>query len=78
MSSTNKNPKYFPNPEKFDPTSYEDGSAQAPYTYVPFRGGPRMCPEKSMLARLAILTFVHNVVRKFKWEIMFHNEEMIV
>lgn len=76
MSSTNKNPEYFPNPEKFDPTRYEEGSAQVPFTYVPFGGGPRLCPGKEY-ARLAILTFLHNVVMKFKWEIMLLNEKMI-
>ncbi|PRQ30627.1 putative cytochrome P450 [Rosa chinensis] len=76
VSSTNKNPEYFPNPEKFDPTRYEEGSAQVPFTYVPFGGGPRLCPGKEY-ARLAILTFLHNVVMKFKWEIMLLNEKMI-
>ncbi|KAF8390924.1 hypothetical protein HHK36_023224 [Tetracentron sinense] len=75
VSTTNKNPEYFPDPEKFDPLRYE-GNGPTPFTYVPFGGGPRMCPGKEY-ARLAILTFLHNVVKKFKWKVVFPNEKII-
>ncbi|KAK1371851.1 Beta-amyrin 28-oxidase [Heracleum sosnowskyi] len=76
--TTHKNPKYFQNPETFDPSRFE-GNGPAPYTFVPFGGGSRMCPGKEY-ARLEILVFLHNIVTKFKLEkskpqekIVFHS-----
>ncbi|CAL5412659.1 unnamed protein product [Camellia sinensis] len=69
VNTTNKNSKYFRDPEKFDPSRYKDGEAPAPYTYVPFGGGRRLCPRKEY-AWLVVLTFIHNVVKKYKWEVL--------
>ncbi|XP_030471307.1 beta-amyrin 28-monooxygenase-like [Syzygium oleosum] len=76
VSTTNKNPVYFPEPEKFDPSRYDDGNSFPAFTFVPFGGGPRMCPGKEY-ARLAILAFVHNVVRRFKWELVNPTEKIV-
>ncbi|KAL6985045.1 hypothetical protein U1Q18_018423 [Sarracenia purpurea var. burkii] len=75
-NSTHKNPDYFKEPEKFDPSRFE-GNGPAPYTHVPFGGGPRMCPGKEY-ARLEILVFMYNVVRRFKWEKLLPNENIVV
>lgn len=75
-NSTHKSSDYFPEPEKFDPSRFE-GKGPLPYTFVPFGGGPRMCPGKEY-ARLEILVFIHNVVTRFKWEKLLPHENIIV
>ncbi|KAK2991329.1 hypothetical protein RJ640_007549 [Escallonia rubra] len=73
--STHKDPKYFSNPEEFDPSRF-DGKGPLPYTFVPFGGGPSMCPGGEF-ARLEALTFMHRLVTKFKWERLNPNEKII-
>ncbi|KAL9239320.1 hypothetical protein vseg_013655 [Gypsophila vaccaria] len=75
VHSTNKNPKYFHDPEKFDPSRFE-GKGPLPFTFVPFGGGPRMCAGKEY-ARIEILVFVHNVVTRFKLKKVNPNEQII-
>ncbi|XP_017770107.1 PREDICTED: cytochrome P450 9e2-like [Nicrophorus vespilloides] len=44
-SGLHYDPKYFPNPTKFDPERFSDSNKYSihPYTYLPFGVGPRSC-----------------------------------
>ncbi|KAL1541427.1 beta-amyrin 28-monooxygenase [Salvia divinorum] len=75
-NSTHKNPEFFAEPAKFDPSRFE-GSGPAPYMFVPFGGGPRMCPGKEY-ARLEILVFMHHLVTRFKLEMVFPDEKIVM
>ncbi|XP_057793546.1 beta-amyrin 6-beta-monooxygenase-like [Salvia miltiorrhiza] len=74
VHSSHKNPDYFPEPERFDPSRFE-GSGPPPYTFVPFGGGPRMCAGREY-ARLEMLVMMHNVVTRFKLEKVIPNEKI--
>ncbi|KAH6776677.1 hypothetical protein C2S52_014238 [Perilla frutescens var. hirtella] len=74
VHSSHKNPAYFPEPEKFDPSRFE-GSGPPPYTFIPFGGGPRMCPGRGY-AKLVMLVLMHNVVTRFRLEKLIPDEEI--
>jgi cytochrome P450 len=40
---TQRHPAYWPDPDLFDPQRHAVGSRPAPYTWLPFGGGPRNC-----------------------------------
>eukprot|EP01104_Vermistella_antarctica_P006923 TRINITY_DN1762_c0_g1_i3.p1 TRINITY_DN1762_c0_g1~~TRINITY_DN1762_c0_g1_i3.p1 ORF type:complete len:279 (-),score=40.42 TRINITY_DN1762_c0_g1_i3:11-847(-) len=55
-----RNPKYYPNPEEFNPDRF--ATAPAPYTFLPFHAGPRVCLGKEM-AYLEAMTMVVTLLR---------------
>ncbi|KAL8201647.1 hypothetical protein R6Q57_010794 [Mikania cordata] len=71
---THKDEANFEEPTRFDPSRFE-GSGPAPFTFVPFGGGPRMCLGKEF-SRLEVLTFLHNIVTRFKWELLIPDEKI--
>ncbi|KAK9062468.1 hypothetical protein SSX86_019654 [Deinandra increscens subsp. villosa] len=64
----------FEDAKRFDPSRFE-GTGPTPFTYVTFGGGPRMCLGKEF-ARLEILTFLHNIITNFKWDLLIPNERI--
>ncbi|KAL8488237.1 hypothetical protein ACS0TY_024041 [Phlomoides rotata] len=75
-NTTHRDAQFFPEPLKFDPSRF-DGSGPAPYTYVAFGGGPRMCPGQQY-ARHELMVFVHHLVTRFKVEKVIPDEQIIV
>ncbi|CAI8618794.1 unnamed protein product [Vicia faba] len=71
--TTHMDPTLFTNLENFDASRYE-GEGPIPYSYAPFGGGPRMCLGQEF-ARLEILVFMHNIVKRFKWDLVNPDEK---
>ncbi|KAL3678628.1 hypothetical protein R1sor_021584 [Riccia sorocarpa] len=63
---SHKNPKYFSNPLKFDPSRWE--TPPALYTFVPFGGGPHRCLGMEF-AKMEMLVFIHHLVRRYSWSL---------
>jgi len=78
-------PKYFPNPDKFDPERFSEKNKDniVPYTYLPFGIGPRMCignrfvlmETKILLAHL-LQKFTLKTVEKTVEPIIFSKKEL--
>ncbi|KAK4492219.1 hypothetical protein RD792_003019 [Penstemon davidsonii] len=74
-SFTHKDESLFSDNMRFDPSRFEGAGPTTPFSYVPFGGGPRMCLGKEF-ARLEVLIFLYNVVRKFRWELQIPDEKI--
>ncbi|WP_058188317.1 cytochrome P450 [Terracidiphilus gabretensis] len=64
-------PRYWENPESFDPQRFTKANEKlrAPFTYLPFGGGPRVCIG-NQYAMLQILMILSAVLRKYDFELV--------
>jgi cytochrome P450 family 26 subfamily A len=68
-------PKYFPNPEKFDPCRFK-GKGSPPFAYIPFGGGPHICLGNEF-ACLEMVVFLHYLVFNYEWSMVDPNEKVV-
>ncbi|XP_017773169.1 PREDICTED: uncharacterized protein LOC108560224 [Nicrophorus vespilloides] len=63
-----RNPKYFPDPEKFDPERFspENCRTRSPYVYIPFSAGSRNCIGQKF-AMLEMKTSISRLVWNYKF-----------
>ncbi|KAF6169704.1 hypothetical protein GIB67_004096 [Kingdonia uniflora] len=71
-SPTHNDPDIFEEPEKFNPSRFE-GPSIAPFTYVPFGGGVRICPGNGF-ARTTVLLVIHHLLTNYRWTPKIHDE----
>jgi cytochrome P450 len=61
-------PHYWPDPEHFDPERFAKNTVHAPFTHLPFGGGPRGCIG-SNYAMLQILMILSALLRNYDFEL---------
>ncbi|NEQ74590.1 MAG: cytochrome P450 [Okeania sp. SIO2C9] len=69
--SVHKNPKYWPNPEKFDPERFSESNLKNIHelAYIPFGFGPRSCSGMA-LALLSVKVILVMLLREFSFQLV--------
>ncbi|KAJ0177473.1 hypothetical protein K1T71_007482 [Dendrolimus kikuchii] len=67
VNSIHMDPKYYPDPEKFDPDRFSDENKRniKPFTFMPFGSGPRNCIG-SRFAILELKVLLYNLILNYK------------
>ena len=73
--SVHRNPKYWENPEKFDPERFsaENKKTHHPYSYLPFGGGPRLCIGNNF-ALMEMQFILAQFIRRYRFELVPNQE----
>ncbi|KAI4388356.1 hypothetical protein MLD38_000690 [Melastoma candidum] len=69
---THMNESIFPEPSKFDPSRFEAQASIPPCSFIPFGGGPRICPGMEF-TRIETLVTVHYLMTRFTWKLLSEN-----
>jgi cytochrome P450 len=55
--ASHRDPRFWREPERFDPGRWLDGATDAPpFVYLPFGGGRRECPARSLATMQVVLS----------------------
>ncbi|CAM0151855.1 unnamed protein product [Urochloa decumbens] len=73
QSITHLDSRFFKDPTKFDPSRFEKRSSIPPYSFMPFGGGPRMCPGTEF-SRVETMVAMHYLVTQFRWKLCCNDE----
>jgi cytochrome P450 len=67
---TQRDPRFFEEPEKFDPERFAPGRAEKipPYAYFPFGGGPHVCIGNTF-AQMEMALIVATVLQRYRLEL---------
>ena len=67
---THRHPRYWPEPDHFDPERFnaEKNPSPAPFTYLPFGGGPRFCIG-SALAQVEVKVMLARLLQRFDFKV---------
>lgn len=68
VNAVNKNPSYWPDPDKFNPERFNPEHSIDPLTFLSFGAGPRICIGRT-LALTNIKIALVAIMRKFKFEL---------
>jgi len=76
LKALSNNPKYFTDPEKFNPDRFlNDKGSMVKYSFLPFGNGVRMCPGRAW-AMVQMKTFLIKFVSTFDIELVDINSEI--
>lgn len=69
--ATHHDPRYYPEPERFDPTRFSPKRTgkNPQFTYIPFGGGPRMCIGNHFTFTLLTMALA-TIAQRFRFELM--------